>query len=107
MKLRNFLLLIFFLVALTPSILFWVWPYSKALYSEINDVNERHLVIAKNLAMAFERYYKDVTSAFTVLSYELGESDKNPAITKLLAIYSFQSVMLVSKETGEVKDCVI
>jgi len=106
MKLRNFLVLIFILVALVPSLLFWAWPFSKALDSEINGVNERHLVIAKNLAMAFERYYKDVTSAFTVLSSQLGESEKNPTIHKLLDVYNFQSVMLVSRDTGQVQDCI-
>ena len=107
MKLRSFLLLTFFLVALIPSLLFWVWPYSKALDSEIDDVKERHLVIANNLAMAFDRYYYDVSSAFTALSSQLGQSTKNPSITAFLDVYDFQSVMLVSGKTGETIDCII
>jgi hypothetical protein len=66
-RLRYLFIFTFCLVALVPVALFWVWPYSKALESELDDVKERHLVIAKNLAGAFERYYKDVTGVFILL----------------------------------------
>jgi len=59
-----------------------MWPYSKALESEIDDVKERHLVIAKNLSGAFERYYQDVTSLFTALSPQLSTKELQPEIKK-------------------------
>ena len=71
MRLRYLFTLTFCLVALVPVSLFWIWPYSKALESELNDVKERHLVIAKNLAGAFERYYQDVTGVFVILDDNL------------------------------------
>ncbi|RUM40246.1 MAG: hypothetical protein DSY70_04125 [Desulfobulbus sp.] len=106
MKLRNFLILIFLLVVLIPSLLFWAWPFSKALDSEIDEVHERHLVIANNLAMALERYYQDVTSAFKVMSFHLGTGTEREEINELLDVYDFQSIMLVANETGRVIDCV-
>ena len=106
MKLRNLLVLLFFVVVLIPSLLFWAWPYSKALDSEIHEVKERHLVIAKNLAMALERYYQDVTSAFKVLSFHLGNGDEREEINELLNVYDFHSIMLVSPETGRIQDCI-
>ncbi len=106
MKLRNLLILIFFLVVLVPSLLFWAWPYSKALDSEIFEVKERHLVIAKNLAMALERYYQDVTNAFTILSYHLGKEKDRDEVDSLLDVYDFHSVMLVAKENGRIINCI-
>jgi len=106
MKLKFFLILIFSLVVLIPSLLFWAWPYSKALDSEIYEVKERHLVIAKNLAMALERYYQDLTSAFSVLSFHLGNNDEREEIDELMKVYNFHSVMLVAADTGLVLDCI-
>lgn len=106
MKLRNLLIFIFLLVVLVPSLLFWAWPYSKALDSEIYEVKERHLVIAKKLAMALERYYQDVTNAFTLLSYNLGEDKNDDEVNTLLDVYDFQAVLLVSRTDGHIIDCI-
>ena len=101
MRLRYLFIITFCLVALLPVALFWVWPYSKALESEMKDVKERHLVIAKNLAGAFERYYKDVTGVFVILDGELKEEKP---VKALLKSYGYQSVMEVS-QTGKVLNC--
>jgi GGDEF domain-containing protein len=85
-----------------PVSLFWIWPYSKALESELNDVKERHLVIAKNLAGAFERYYQDVTGVFVILDGDL--KTENKYVKTLFTNYGYTSVMEVSR-TGEVLNC--
>ena len=105
MRLRYLFILTFCLVTLVPLSLFWMWPYSKALESEIDDVKERHLVIAKNLSGAFERYYQDVTSLFTALSPQLSTKELQPEIKNLLKIYGFETVLLISTKTGEIKNC--
>ena len=102
MRLRHLFIITFCLVALLPVALFWVWPYSKALQSEMDDVKERHLIIAKNLAGAFERYYQDVTGVFVILDDEINEEKKS--VKALFTSYGYQSVMEVSK-TGEVVNC--
>lgn len=100
MRLRYLFFLAFCLVALVPLVLFWKLPYSKALEYELEDVKQRHLVIANNLAGAFERYYVDVTSLFTSLDTDAN----NKRLENLFANYDFQSIMLVSK-SGAIKKC--
>jgi len=102
MKLRYLFIFTFCLVALVPVTLFWVWPYSKALESEVNDVQERHLVIAKNLAGAFERYYHDVTNVFIILNDNL-ENEKE-SVKTLFRSYGYQTVMEVNKK-GYIQGC--
>ena len=102
MRLRYLFIFTFCLVALVPVTLFWVWPYSKALESELDDVKERHLVIAKNLAGAFERYYQDVTGVFIILNDDIKEEKES--VKTLFTSYGYQSAMEVSKN-GKVLNC--
>lgn len=104
MRLRYLFILTFSFIALIPMILFWIWPYSKALESELNDVKERHLVIAKNLAGSFERYYQDVTGIFKIIDIDFNKNENNKDFHGLLKSYGFYSVMLISK-TGAIKSC--
>lgn len=102
MRLRYLFIVTFSLVALIPLILFWMWPYSKALESEYNDVKERHLLIAKNLAGAFERYYKDVTGVLVILNDDIDKESES--IKTIFKSYGYQSVLEVSKK-GDVLNC--
>jgi len=104
MKLRYFFIFTFSLVALVPATLFWIWPYSKALESETNEVKERHLLIAKNLSTAFERYYTDVTSIFVLV--EDGIKKDNKSIQTLFTNFGYQTIMEVSKDR-KVQKCLI
>ena len=106
MRLRYLFILTFSFIALIPMLLFWIWPYSKALETEINDVKERHLVIAKNLAGSFERYYQDVTGIFKIIDMEFEKEEKNKQFYDLLKSYGFNSVMLISN-SGTVKNCLL
>ena len=103
MRLRYLFIVTFSLVALIPLMLFWIWPYSKALDSEISDVKERHLVIAKNLAGAFERYHKDVTGSLLIFN-DGSKLHEKKSIKRVFDNYGFKSIMEVSKD-GRVLDC--
>lgn len=104
MKLRYLFVVIFCLLAMLPVMMFWLWPYSKALDAELDDVRERHLVIAQNLSGAFERYYRDVTSVFNVLSLQQASQLKSANMKYLLSSYHFE--MIVKTDTsGKVVQC--
>ncbi|MGX9416621.1 diguanylate cyclase domain-containing protein [Vibrio sp. WJH972] len=105
MKLRYMFVFIFILIAIVPTTLFWMWPYSKALESEIDDVKDRHLVIAKNLSTAFERYYQDVTSVFEILDPESDEKLGKEGLNNLLSGFEFTMVAVVDSQ-GKVDHCV-
>ncbi len=86
---------IFILMAVVPTSLFWMWPYSKALEAEINDVKDRHLVIAKNLSTGFERYYQDVTNTFSIIEIQSNEKIESKEFKELLLSLEFHVVAVV------------
>ena len=67
MRLRHYLILMFVVLSLIPVALFRAWPDSAVFESEIEEVHQRHLLLARNLASALERYHRDVSNAFTLI----------------------------------------
>ena len=104
MKLRYLFIITFCLIVIIPMSLFWMWPYSKALDSEIKDVKERHLIIAKNLSGTFERYYQDVTGLFSITDNLSKKQLHSQAFETLLKSYNFNNVVLIDNN-GEVLNC--
>ncbi|NQZ31417.1 MAG: diguanylate cyclase [Oceanospirillaceae bacterium] len=104
MKLRHFLVISFCLIVIIPMTLFWMWPYSKALESEIEGVEERHLVIAKNLSATFERYYQDVTGIFSIIDSQFENQVKSKQFKAVLESYEFTLITLIDSK-GVVKNC--
>jgi len=104
MKLRHLLVFTFCLIVIIPMTLFWVWPYSKALDSELQEVSQKHLVIAKNISAAFERYYQDVTGIFSIIDTQSDHQLNSPTFRKLLQSYNFITVVLIDHQ-GHLKQC--
>ncbi len=92
MKLRYLLLAIFGLVAAVPLVLFWVWPHSQSMTNELEDVRDRHLLIAETLSVALENYYRDVTAAFRLLSVNLIEQGHIEGAADILQNLKFRNV---------------
>lgn len=66
-------------LSLIPVIFFGVWPQSRTLENLLNNVDEHHLLIAKNVGHALERYDRDVQATFEFLSQTaLLERDLHP-----------------------------
>ena len=70
MKLRSLLLVIFGLVTAVPLVLFWVWAHSQSMTNELEDVRDRHLLVAESLSIALENYYRDVTGTTVSTTWE-------------------------------------
>lgn len=104
MKLRYLFVITFCLIVIIPMALFWIWPYSKALELEVKEVNEKHLVIAKNLSAAFERYYQDVTGIFSIIHLQSENQLHSKAFEALLESYNFTAITLID-HNGVVKSC--
>jgi diguanylate cyclase (GGDEF)-like protein len=104
MKLRHLLVSISCFLVTLPLLLFWAWPYSEALESEIKDVEQRHLVIAQNLSTAFERYYDDVIGVFSIIDIQSEKQMKSAEFSDLLASYHFSMVSHIDYR-GEVLSC--
>ena len=105
MNIRGLLIITFCLMVIIPMTIFWAWPYSKALDLEIKEVNEKHLVIAKNLSTAFERYYQDVLGVFSILETGSQKQVNSPEFNALLNSFQFLEVAAIT-QNGELKTCI-
>ena len=65
MNLRHFLTTVFTLVAVVPAAFLGYWVYDSALRTELAAVQERHLLLAKNITAALERYAQDAAAVFS------------------------------------------
>lgn len=100
MKLRYYLILIFFLLALTPLLLFRAWPHSALMDREFAEVEERHLLLARTLAMSLEHYFKDLDTAFTMLTKRRPLWDQSDLASDILPPLGIRHVCVVNTETG-------
>ena len=51
-------------VAAVPTAIFYSWVSRTSLENEISQVDESHLIIAKNLSLALSRYSQDAIAVF-------------------------------------------
>jgi signal transduction histidine kinase len=92
MKLRYLLLLIFSLVTTVPLVLFWLWPHSQSMTNELEDVRERHLLIAETLGVALQNYHQEVTATFRLIHDNLIEQGQVEGAEDLLQGLNFRNV---------------
>ena len=106
MRLKYFLTMLLGLLAVAPIAIFWFWPYSKALDSEIDDVRQRHLVIAKNLSGEMERYYRDLTSSFAVIATSVKDAKEKVNFKDIFDNLHIRHLCIASSATGQVLDSI-
>ena len=92
MKLRYLLLGIFSLVTAVPLLLFWLWPHAQSMTNEVEDVRERHLLIAEILGIALQNYHRDVTATFWLIHGSLIDQGDVENAGKLLHDLHFRSI---------------
>ena len=103
MKLRYLMLAVFSLVTAVPLVLFWVWPHSQSMTNEVEDVRERHLLIAETLALALKSYYRDVTATFRLIHGNLLGQDGIEGADALLQELHFRNVCVFDTVSGDLK----
>ena len=102
MKLRFLLISIFFGLVLIPLLLFRAWPHSVVLENELDEVHERHLLIARNLAAALERYHRDLGSTFDLLLSDIESFENAEDVGEILDNLSFRHVCIAEAASGRV-----
>lgn len=102
MRLRTIMTAIFCISALAPLAIFWLWPHSKAFDNEINNVKERHLVIAKNVSNALDRYYVDIYSTFEFLIEDIDNYKNSSNFSALFANLNINHICVANYSTGVV-----
>ncbi|MEM7425653.1 MAG: sensor histidine kinase [Pseudomonadota bacterium] len=102
MRLRHIFFLIFGVMTALPLAFFWFWLERSMINKEIADVSERHLVIARNLGAALERYKKDVTSSFLLISRNLANGQEMHKVDRILNDLNFTRISIVDLKTNRV-----
>ncbi len=99
MRIRTFLILAFMFAAGAPLLVFWLWPHSSILRSEVDEVRERHLLIAKNLGAAMETYHRDLTAAFEAFAPMIAEGE-GEAARGIFENLHFRHICVVDRSSG-------
>ena len=102
MRLRYLLFLFLALVTFIPVAFFGVWAHSRAFDKEIADVSERHLLLARNIGAALERYDRDVKAVFHSLALNLLNENRLDGTAQLFANLGFRHICLADKTNGKI-----
>ena len=100
MRLRYALISLFLILTTVPLTVFWAWPHSEVLQSEFDDVRDRHLLLARNLGAALERYHQDVVTAFNLISSNVIKEREIEQPQDLLLNLSFRHICIAEEATG-------
>ncbi|MDH3658430.1 MAG: EAL domain-containing protein [Alphaproteobacteria bacterium] len=102
MRLRYALISLFLILTAVPLTVFWAWPHSNVLQNEFDDVRDRHLLLARNLGAALERYHQDVLTAFNLVANNIIEGRVLAQPQDLLLNLNFRHICIAEEATGKV-----
>lgn len=97
-KLRYLLTAAFILVSLVPVFFLGAWVQKTALENEVAAVAEKHLLIARNLTAALERYAADSIAAFKLFISLEPSPQPNKDVGELAAQLGFRHFCVVDSE---------
>lgn len=106
MRLRTIMIIVFCISAIAPLAIFWMWPHSQAFDNEVYDVKERHLIIAKNLSSALDRYYIDIYTTFEFLVSDLEHHENSNYFGGLFENLNINHICIANASTGVVEKSV-
>jgi len=100
LNLRTILFVVLLFIGVVPFAVYEAVPNIKAFEKEIKDVSERHLVLARNIGLALERYNQDIKVTFKSLVLNMIE-DKNVSNTKeLRSILGLRHICVANASSG-------
>ena len=102
MRLKPLLTVLMLLSTMVPLAMFWAWPHSQVLENEFEEVEERHLLLARNLGAALERYHRDLVSTFDFVARELLDGRRFWA-TNLMSNLEIQHICLFDLPDGTLR----
>ncbi len=102
MRLRHILFLSFGVMTALPLAFFWIWLERSMINQEVAGVSERHLLIARNLGAALERYQLDVKAGFYLISRNLAAGMEIHRADRILKDLNFTRIAIVDLATRRV-----
>ena len=102
MKLRLILAISFLVACGLPLAVYWVWPHSRAINSEIERAREQNLLFAQTASATLEVFQQDIQTTFAAVAPSLADGSDVSFALDLLQSRSFLHFCLVNAQTGEV-----
>lgn len=101
MRIRTSLITALVVVGLVPLTGFTWFTYKRTVSQEFLDVQDRHLLLAKNLSSALSRYERDVRAAVRAIGSSLDKEGTRNTTQELLRGLHIHSLALVDRVSGE------
>ncbi len=102
MRLRLFLLAGFIAIAAVPIAVFALWPLTRPLENEVAQVADKHLLVARHVSHALQRYHRDAISVFDMVTASLDKAGAPPGSSRLLTNLHFRHICIVRMSDGVV-----
>jgi len=102
MKFTRQLFLIFCFATVIPFFFLW-FSLSEIMYKkEVANVQNQHLLIAKNLGTALRRYHTDLTASFKIVSYNMVAGRKLKQLDQFIGNLNFKHFCVADIQTGKI-----
>ncbi len=98
MRLRFLIFLVLTLISSIPVILLGYWVQQTAIEAEVASVEEKHLIIAKNLSNAFDRYARDTKAVFDHVSLNYDNIRMMKEVQSLLKSFGISELCIVHND---------
>lgn len=92
----------FIVAAIVPLAAWATWVSTSALDREIAEVEDRHLVLARNLSRALDRYAQDIAAVFSHVVESDPQSGGSEHLSALLESLQFRHICLIESDSQRV-----
>ena len=106
MRLRFLFFMIWAGIAVLPVIALASWIFVDARDREIESVCDKHLVIAKNIGEALERYAVDLKNGFELVAAMPADVRETPAVSNFPESLDLLYFCVVDRKTGVIRSSV-
>lgn len=106
MRLRFLFFLTLAGIAVLPIVALATWTFVDAVDREIESVRDKHLVIAKNVGKALERYSIDLQNGFELVAKLPRVDQQSPAVAQFMQSLEFDHLCIADRHTGVVLSAV-
>lgn len=96
------LFLIFAAATVVPLMILWFSLADIMYQKEVADVSAKHLLIARHLSSALQRYHSDIKSGFEIVSQNLVAGTKIENVTNFIENLNFRHFCVADSVTGRV-----
>ena len=100
-RLRHLLAAAFIVIATVPLLILGVWVEKTAMEKELAAVSEKHLLLARNVTAALDRYALDAKAAFGFFAESSADNQTSPAMVELARGLGFRHLCIID-DSGRV-----